>query len=112
MAHGGAAEQRLLGLLGLGLRGRLAVVGVQQVRVAARRGTLVLAVLASDASMNSQDKLVPLLRAKRIRFIEGPAAAVLGAALGRRPVAAIGVIDRNLARGLLKIAVANSAGPR
>ena len=33
-------------LLGLGLRGRLVVVGVNQVRDAAMRGTLVLAVVA------------------------------------------------------------------
>ena len=38
--------KRVLGLLGLGARGRRVVVGVQLVREAARRGELVLAVIA------------------------------------------------------------------
>lgn len=99
-----AVERRLLGLLGLGFRGRLAVVGVEQVRDAARRGKLKLAIIASDASGNSVDKVIPLLRAKRIRFMEGPTAATLGAALGRRPMAAVGIVDGNLARGILDVA--------
>jgi len=46
-------RRKVLGLVGLGIRGRRAVVGVQQVRDAARRGKLKLA-------LNSY--LVPLLR--------------------------------------------------
>jgi len=105
-------ERRLLGLLGLGLRGRLAVVGVEQVRHAAHHGRLKLAVIASDASTNSLDKVIPLLQAKRIRFIEGPSAAALGAALGKRPMVAVGIVDRNLARGILDVAGMGPTGAR
>ena len=42
-------EDRLLRLLGLGVRGRGAVVGVEEVREAAHGGTLVVAVVAPDA---------------------------------------------------------------
>ncbi|HET6681328.1 MAG TPA: ribosomal L7Ae/L30e/S12e/Gadd45 family protein [Gemmatimonadaceae bacterium] len=95
-----STRRRLLGLLGLGVRGRLAVVGVQQVRDAAKRGTLALAVVAPDVSRHSKDKIVPLLVAKHVRVIEGPSASELGAAVGRETTAAIGVVDRQLARGI------------
>jgi ribosomal protein L7Ae-like RNA K-turn-binding protein len=82
------------------MNGRLVVVGVQQVRDAAQRGKLRLAVVAPDASRNSLDKVVPMLRAKRIEFIEGPSATELGAAFGRESTAAVGVVDPQLARGI------------
>ena len=97
-------ERRLLGLIGLGVRARRAVVGVQQVRDAARRGTLRLAVIAPDASEHSLDKVVPLLKAKRVRLLSGPTAAALGAAVGRETTAAVGIVDRDLANGILAIA--------
>ena len=80
--------------------GRLVVVGVQLVRDAAQRGKLKLAVVAPDASHNSLAKVVPMLRAKRIRMIEGPSASELGAAVGRESTAAVGVVDQQLARGI------------
>ena len=76
-----ATSAKLLRLLGVGMNGRLVVVGVQLVRDAAQRGKLQLAVIAPDASHNSLDKVVPMLRAKNIRMIEGPSAAELGAAV-------------------------------
>jgi ribosomal protein L7Ae-like RNA K-turn-binding protein len=79
------------------------LVGVEQVRNAAKRGKLYLAVIAPDASRNSLDKVVPLLRAKRVRVIEGPSASALGAAVGRNATAAIGIVDRDLARGIRAI---------
>lgn len=96
--------QRLLGLVGLGVRGRLAVVGVDRVREAARRGSLALVLVAPDASRHSRDKVVPLLNARRISILEGPSAAELGAAVGRESAAAIGIVDRDLARGIRAIA--------
>ena len=95
--------QRVLGLLGLGVRGRRAVVGVENVREAAKRGKLVLAVVAPDASRHSLAKVTPLLQAKRVRIIEGPGATQLGGAVGRDSTAAVGVVDRDLARGILAI---------
>ncbi|HEX6050739.1 MAG TPA: ribosomal L7Ae/L30e/S12e/Gadd45 family protein [Gemmatimonadaceae bacterium] len=92
--------RKLLRLLGVGLRGRLVVVGVERVREAAQRGKLKLAVIAPDASRHSLAKVVPMLRAKRIRLIEGPAAAELGAAVGREATATVGVVDVDLARGI------------
>lgn len=105
-----ASERRLLSLVGLGVRARTAVVGVEQVRTAARRGLLRLAVVAPDASRHSLDKVLPLLRALRVQVVEGPAAAVLGAAVGREAAAAIGIVDRDLAKGIRAIAGSGPAG--
>ena len=98
-----AARRRILGLVGLGVRGRLAVVGVQQVREAANRGKLRVALVAMDASKNSLDKVLPLLAARRVRVIDAIGAAELGAAVGRETTAAVGVLDANLARGIRSI---------
>lgn len=92
--------ERILRLIGLGIRGRGAVVGVERVRESARTGKLAFAVVASDASQNSLDKLLPLLRARHINFIEVPSAAALGAVAGRDSTVAIGVLDRQLANGI------------
>ena len=97
------AGERLLRLIGLGVRARNVVVGVEQVRTAARKGSLELAVIAPDASANSLDKIVPLLRARHVKFVEGPTAAELGAAVGREQTAAVGVIDPQLARGIREL---------
>ena len=74
--------------------------GVERVRESAKSGKLAFAVVASDASQNSLDKLLPLLRALRINFIEVPSAVALGAAAGRDQTVAIGVLDRHLANGI------------
>lgn len=99
-----AARRRIERLIGLGVRSRGAVIGTEQVRDSARRDRLQLAVLASDASDHSRSKLLPLLRARRISFIEFPSAAELGAAVGREQVAAVGIVDRQLAKGIQEVA--------
>ena len=90
----------MLRLLGLGVRSRNVVVGVEQVREGAKRNKIVLAVVASDASPNSLEKVVPLLNARRVRFIEVPSAAELGAAVGREQTTVVGIVDRQLAAGV------------
>jgi len=93
-------SERVLRLIGLGVRARTVVVGVEQVRAAAKKGSLVFAVVAPDASANSREKVVPLLRARGVNFVEGPTAGELGAAVGREQTAAVGVLDAQLARGI------------
>ena len=104
-----AAKRKILGLAGLGIRGRLAVVGVQQARDAAKRGRLKLALVANDASQNSLDKVASLLSAKGVTTLTDFSAAELGAVAGREAVTVIGVSDAGLSRGILT-AVAGSDG--
>lgn len=103
-------DRKLLGLVGLGARGRLVVVGVEQVRDAAKKGRLALAVVAPDASRNSLDKVVPLLNAKRVQIIEAPSAVDLGGAVGRVSTTVVGIVDKNLARGIRAAVVEGPAG--
>lgn len=93
-------ERRLLGLLGLGIRGRLAIVGVDRVREAARVGSLRFAVLAADASHHSREKVERLLIAKGVPTVTIASAQVLGATAGRESTAVIGVVDAKLAKGI------------
>ncbi len=93
-------ERRLLGLVGLGVRARNAVVGVERVRDAAKRGTLKLAIIAPDASRHSLDKVVPLLAARHVRVIHGPTSATLGGVVGREATAVVGITNAALARGV------------
>jgi ribosomal protein L7Ae-like RNA K-turn-binding protein len=94
------AWRRVLGLVGLGVRGRLAVVGVERVREAAAKGTLRFAIVANDASPHSRAKVVPLLRAKGVPFVDGIGAVELGGATGRDATAVVGIVDAQLAKGI------------
>ncbi len=98
-----ADRRKIFGLIGLGLRGRLAVVGVQQVRDAAKRGKLKIALVASDASRNSLDKITGLLEARNVPVISSFSAAELGGVAGREAVAVVGVIDAGLAAGIKEV---------
>jgi ribosomal protein L7Ae-like RNA K-turn-binding protein len=95
-----AVRRKVLGLVGLGVRGRLAVVGAEQVREQARKGHVVLVLVAGDVSRHTLDKVVPILRAKRIEILEWPSSAELGAVVGRDSTAAVGIVDKALARGI------------
>ena len=106
-----AARRRLASLIGLGVRGRMVVVGVEQVRMAATRNKLAYAIVAPDAARNSLDKVVPLLNARRVRFSEALGADELGAAVGRQSTAVVGIVDGTLAKGIREL-VEGASAPR
>lgn len=98
-----AQAKRVLGLLGLGVRGRLALVGVDRVREAVKKGSVRVAVVAADASPNSRQKLDGLLSARGVPTLEMASAASLGQVAGKETTAVIGVVDAQLAAGILAI---------
>ena len=98
-----AVARQVLRLVGLGVRSRGAVVGVERVREAARRGKLSLALLATDASKHSLSKVVPLLAARRVRVVNAVKATALGHAVGRDQTTVVGIIDRQLAQGIREL---------
>jgi ribosomal protein L7Ae-like RNA K-turn-binding protein len=61
-------------------------------------------VLAADASERAGDKVVALARGKEIPIVAGPPAEQMGRKLGRPPVMVVGVTDRSLAAGIMKLA--------
>ena len=103
-----AARGRLLRLVGLGVRGRGAIVGVQQVRENVKKNKVAYAIVASDASRHSLEKVVPLLNARRVRFVEVPSATELGAVAGRESAAVVGIVDRQLAKGIRELVESGS----
>ena len=105
-----SARLRLLRLVGLGVRGRGAVVGVEQVREGVKKNKIAFAIVAADASRHSLDKVVPLLNARRVRFVEVPSAAELGGVAGRESTAVVGIVDRQLAKGIRALVESGSAG--
>ncbi len=94
----------LLGLIGLGYRGRRIVVGVDGVRKELQAGKCWCVVVAEDASPRAIDKVVRLATAKGVPLLPGPSAAAIGAQLGKPPVMAVGVRDRALAGGMVQLA--------
>ena len=103
-----AARGRLLRLVGLGIRSRGAVVGVERVREGIKKDKVAFAIVAADASRNSLDKIVPLLNARRVRFIEVPSATELGGVAGREAAAVVGIVDRQLAKGIRELVESGS----
>ena len=110
MSLSDANRGRLLRLVGLGVRGRGAVIGVEQVREGAKKNKVAFAIVAMDASRHSLDKVIPLLNARRVRFVEVPSAAELGGAVGRETTAVVGIVDRQLAKGIRELVESGSVG--
>ena len=94
----------LLGLIGLGYRGRRVTVGVDGVRKELQAGKCWCVVVAEDASPRAVNKVVRLAAAKGVPLLPGPSAAAIGAQLGKPPVMAVGVRDRALASGMVQLA--------
>jgi ribosomal protein L7Ae-like RNA K-turn-binding protein len=98
----------LLGLIGLGYRGRRIVVGVDGVRKELQAGKCCCVVVAEDASPRALEKVVRLASGKNVPLLTGPSAAAIGAQLGKPPVMAVGVRDRALASGMVQLAPVRS----
>jgi ribosomal protein L7Ae-like RNA K-turn-binding protein len=80
------------------------VVGVEGVRGGLQRDEFWCVVLAEDASERAVGKVVALARGKHTPVVAGPPAEQLGLKLGRPPVMVVGVTDRSLAAGIMKLA--------
>ncbi|MGH7502784.1 MAG: L7Ae/L30e/S12e/Gadd45 family ribosomal protein [Longimicrobiales bacterium] len=89
--------RRALDLLGLAARAGEIAPGTERVREAVRAGRARFAFVASDASANSRDKLVPLLVKHGIPCTERFDRSGLGAAIGRAPVSAVAVLGQGIA---------------
>ena len=100
----GPAFDALLNLLGLGVRGGNVIVGVDGIRAELQAGKIRCVVLASDASKRAMEKVAQLAQGTGVPLLAGPDAATLGDRLGRPPVQAVGVKDRALADGIVRVA--------
>jgi ribosomal protein L7Ae-like RNA K-turn-binding protein len=90
------AERSALQTLGLARRAGRAAVGTRAVLTAARSRRLEALVVAHDASPNALDRVRGASR--RVPVVKCGTRETLGLALGRGPVAVVGVTDREFAR--------------
>jgi ribosomal protein L7Ae-like RNA K-turn-binding protein len=104
-----AATDRALSMLGMATRAGAVITGTDRVREAARGGSLRLAILAHDASANSRGKLLPLLEARGMAYVVRFDRKELGAAVGRAPLSAVGIVDAKLSDRLQAL-LRDSAG--
>jgi ribosomal protein L7Ae-like RNA K-turn-binding protein len=101
-------ERPLLDLLGLAARARGLAHGTDAARSAARDGKAVAALVAADASPTQTRKLIPQLESRGIPFVVCLNRSEMGGAIGRGPVSAVAITDRNFARRALELARALS----
>lgn len=95
---------RILGAVGLAVRGGRAAVGTRSTLDAAASGELELIVLASDATRNAEKRLGRALRSTPT--LRPAAKADLGRAVGRGPTAVVGITDPGLAARIRELAAA------
>lgn len=105
-------ERRALQALGLARRAGRAVVGAGAIREAAADGDLQLVVLAGDATDNALGRLRGALERSGAARVRLGSRAELGSALGRGPVAAVGVTDRGLAERIRRLAAGRAGSGR
>jgi ribosomal protein L30E len=98
------AREALLGLIGLGVRGGLALPGVDVTCAWVRQGKCRVVIVASDASRRARLKVLQPAKRAGVPVITGPDAETLGARLGRPPVMVVAVRDQSLAAGILAAA--------
>ena len=94
-------EADVLALLGLARRAGRAIVGSRAVEEAVRAGGVKVAVLAGDVSANTRQRVRGLLARSSVPVLELGDRNGLGGAVGKGPVAVVGVTDSGLASRLL-----------
>ena len=96
-----SSELAALRAVGVARRAGCVAVGTRAVREAGRERRLSAILLARDASPNSRERLERVRDRSGAEIVTCGDRASLGAAVGRGPVAALGVTERGLAEMVL-----------
>ncbi len=91
----------LMALLGMARRAGALAYGTGSTRRALKEGRARLILFAQDASETQREKVMKLLRHKRTPRATLGTREALGSAVGRAPVSAIAVTDREFAKELV-----------
>lgn len=70
---------------------------MQPVRESVRAGRVHFVVVAADLTETGRDKVIPLLKSRAVAHAVGYTRSELGAAVGRSPLAAVGVTQAGFA---------------
>ncbi|MFW5951968.1 MAG: L7Ae/L30e/S12e/Gadd45 family ribosomal protein [Gemmatimonadota bacterium] len=90
-------------LLGLAARAGAVVAGTQPVREKVRTGAVRFALVATDLTPTGRDKLLPLLEGRNVPFVVRYERVELGRAVGKSPLATVGVVDSGFAERLVAL---------
>lgn len=86
--------------MGLAARAGAVVPGTQLVRERVRAGRVRFALVAADLTDTGRDKLLPLLEGRNVPYVVRYDRSELGRAVGRSPLAVVGVVDSGFAERL------------
>lgn len=100
---GNGGEEEVLSLLGLARRAGAVAAGTDATRAAVARGVAHCVVLAGDASEAQKEKVLNLLRHRKIPQHGVASGDALGAALGKGTLTAVAVTDAHFAHRLGRI---------
>lgn len=84
-------------MLGLAARAGALAPGTPAVRQANREGRVRFAIVASDLTATGRDKLVPSLEGRGVPYAVRYTKTELGVAVGRAPLAAVGIVEAGFA---------------
>ena len=88
-------------MVGLAMRAGRLVLGTTAVREAAKHGKLSGALIATDATANARNRILPLLLACDIPVVSCGTIRQLGQAVGKERLAIVGISDAGFARQLM-----------
>lgn len=91
---------RIFSLLGLTMKAGKLVSGEHMVENGIKDGTILLVILASDASDNTKKKFHDMCTFRNIELIEFSDKYALGKALGKEIRATLGILDVNFAKNI------------
>ena len=94
-------ERSALRMVGLAMRAGRLVLGTTAVREAARHGKLSGALIATDATANARNRLLPLLDAMDVPVASCATTRKLGLAVGKERLAVVGITDVGFARRIM-----------
>jgi ribosomal protein L7Ae-like RNA K-turn-binding protein len=93
-------NEKIRGLVGLGVRARNVIVGSRDTRAALRRGEIRLVLIAADGSARDRARLHRVGAEEDVPVVDLASREELGAWVGRGPVAVLGIRDPNLAEAV------------
>jgi ribosomal protein L7Ae-like RNA K-turn-binding protein len=99
-------RQALLDLLGLAARARALTHGTDMTRQKVRDGEAFCVLVAEDASPTQRKKVLPLVQARGVPCFITLTRDEIGAAIGRAPVSAVGIVQERFARRAAELAAA------
>jgi len=97
------SDTAALRLIGIARRAGRVAIGTRSVKERASVGDVRVVIIARDVTDNAERRVLPLLEALDVPVVRCGTRQTLGAAVGRGPLAVVGIQDRALATGVAEL---------